>query len=189
MKFRKDFVTNSSSSSYICEITGEAEEVENGEFDDAGLCKCENDHVFYNHYKIKDVDYRLLKEKFIELAKNKVKEFERIIKSCDNEDRITRCKAIIYDIEEDIKAFNLAECNEDIEYITQNSDARSYYLECGAILKCQCPICSFKKISCQDRMEYIYKKLDQDKQSLDKEILDKFASYEDFENFIRGVNK
>lgn len=45
MKFRLDFVTNSSSSCYICEICGAAEESYDGP-NDAGMYECENGHMF-----------------------------------------------------------------------------------------------------------------------------------------------
>lgn len=42
MKTRKDFVTNSSSTCYICEICGELEEA----YDRESLSRCENGHTF-----------------------------------------------------------------------------------------------------------------------------------------------
>lgn len=46
MKFRKDFVTNSSSSSYVCEICGRSESGWDLCLDEAGMLECVNGHVF-----------------------------------------------------------------------------------------------------------------------------------------------
>jgi len=45
MKFRKDFVTNSSSSSYVCEICGASESGWDLSLREAGMVECENGHV------------------------------------------------------------------------------------------------------------------------------------------------
>lgn len=49
MKFRKDFVTNSSSSSYVCEICGRSESGWDISLDEADMMRCVNDHVFCRH--------------------------------------------------------------------------------------------------------------------------------------------
>lgn len=46
MKFRKDFVTNSSSSSYVCEICGVTESGWDISLREAGMVECTNNHVF-----------------------------------------------------------------------------------------------------------------------------------------------
>lgn len=46
MKFRKGFVTNSSSSSFICQICGNVESGFDIGYNDAGFVGCENGHEF-----------------------------------------------------------------------------------------------------------------------------------------------
>ena len=46
MKYRKDFVTNSSSSSFICEICGEIESGFDMSVDETGMYECINGHIF-----------------------------------------------------------------------------------------------------------------------------------------------
>jgi len=52
MKIRNGFVSNSSSSSFVCEITGEAFEVRDGCFWEVDLCQCKNGHIFKKKFLV-----------------------------------------------------------------------------------------------------------------------------------------
>ena len=60
MKYRKDFVTNSSSSSFVCEICGEVESGWDACPSDVGMCECENGHIFCSEHMLCDVDRQQL---------------------------------------------------------------------------------------------------------------------------------
>lgn len=45
MKIRNGFVSNSSSSSFVCEVCGEARELWDGNLTEAEMCECTNNHV------------------------------------------------------------------------------------------------------------------------------------------------
>jgi hypothetical protein len=53
MKIRKGFVSNSSSSSFICDITGGIEAGYDMSLDESGMVECEKGHTFYTDYLIK----------------------------------------------------------------------------------------------------------------------------------------
>lgn len=52
MKFRKDFVTNSSSSSYVCEICGESHSGFDASIEDFCMCRCVNGHVICQEHML-----------------------------------------------------------------------------------------------------------------------------------------
>jgi hypothetical protein len=56
MKIRKGFVSNSSSSSFICEVCGEIEGGWDASLSDVGMFECENGHVFCEGHALHDYD-------------------------------------------------------------------------------------------------------------------------------------
>ena len=64
MKIRSGFVSNSSSSSFICEVCGNIESGYDLSFSDREMCECENGHILDNSHVItaakverEDLDY------------------------------------------------------------------------------------------------------------------------------------
>jgi hypothetical protein len=52
MKFREGFVTNSSSSSFICQVTGRVESGMDLSLSECGMCTCKNGHTFDDSFLI-----------------------------------------------------------------------------------------------------------------------------------------
>lgn len=57
-KYRKDFVTNSSSSSYVCDVCGESASGWDMGLEDAEMFECENGHTICEEETLADIDYK-----------------------------------------------------------------------------------------------------------------------------------
>ena len=56
MKIRYGFVSNSSSSSFICDVSGEVRTIYSEEPNENGVCSCENGHDFLDEYFVGDIE-------------------------------------------------------------------------------------------------------------------------------------
>lgn len=107
MKIRSDFVTNSSSSSYICEISGEIVTCYDGEeLEDSGMRECIYGHCYMGSYASKVSLIHVLNE-MLKMTKNKIEEYKLDIKNNETDtDSVNRyqscldvCKIILRIIE------------------------------------------------------------------------------------------
>ena len=57
MKIRQAFVSNSSSSSFICDISGDVESGWDMGIDEAGMYQCENGHTFLREYVLSSKEF------------------------------------------------------------------------------------------------------------------------------------
>lgn len=129
MKFRRDFVTNSSSSSYICEICGRKEVGYEMGLTDADMYECENGHIFCVEEALEASPEQLMAY-ILENGYNKA-EYN------DGEE---------YSEEE----LNLMDEESLISIAAEDDNF--------GIPECMCPICNFIEFSKKDMKMYLMKK-------------------------------
>ena len=133
MKFRKDFVTNSSSSSFVCEICGAVESGMDASAYDLGMIECENGHVFCQDEALPHPDQKTMIDTIIRNGWN----LNRWVSWVGYRDFT---KEELIDMDE-----------EDVFY-------RFYKDEEGGMPECICPICQFIEYSQNDMAKYLEKK-------------------------------
>ena len=134
MKIRFDFVTNSSSSSYVCEICGRSESGWDIGLGDCEMMECVNGHVFCCDEALE----RPTKKEMIKI----------ILENEYNKDRWDSKLGIYRDFTEE----ELQEMDANIlfdEWVTEGS----YY----GVPECMCPICQFIEYSEYDLSKYLSK--------------------------------
>jgi len=99
MKIRKGFVSNSSSSSFICEVCSNTQGGWDMVLNEAGMVECVNGHVFCeSHMMAKD-------EKFAAALKEKMRsEFPEVMKITDIDELMKFAEENLYDYRYEIPA-------------------------------------------------------------------------------------
>ena len=134
MKFRKDFVTNSSSSSYVCEICGRTESGWDLGLRDCEMMECVNGHIFCC-------------DEALEIPSKK-EMIQMILENEWNEDVWTSSSDGYKDYTED----ELLAMSEDDLFHDFCSEG-GYY----DVPECVCPICQFIEYSEYDLSSYLLK--------------------------------
>lgn len=128
MKFRTDYVTNSSSSSYTCEICGHTESGWDAGLAECGMYECENGHIFCTDEAL-EVDAKEIIQIILENEYNKEKNNG------------------IKDFTED----ELQQLEKD-ELLELTCEDGGYY----GVPECMCPICNFIEYSQTDLSKYLF---------------------------------
>lgn len=132
MKYRKDFVTNSSSSSFVCDICGEAVGGWDMSLSEAGMVRCVNGHTICEDEMLQESRENIIKALLEYYAENM---------DCLDPDEI-RSK-------EDLEAMD----DDDLgsEYFSLDDMRYDMPEAC-------CPICQFIEYSQNDMAQYLEKK-------------------------------
>lgn len=163
MKYRTDFVTNSSSSSFICDVCGTHIEGYDYSLSDAEMLECESGHTFCEHHiRIPTIEetYEYVKKNFDEnqlVSLKKLTLFDKTIKP--------------YEVEPN---FASSVC----EVIKKTTDWPY------DIPEMYCPICKLEHIDNYDKFHYLCKKLGFNMSEIIQEIKDKFETLDDLMDFL-----
>ena len=163
MKVRNGFVSNSSSSSFICDVSGYETSGWDMTIDEADMYQCENGHTFLREYAL-DFDK---KEFYLEALNDVLKYYVK-----NNINGIDDLKEIIEKIEND-------------DYDDYDSLNYEYDLEMDYEYPSQgCPICQMKYMKDDDMLAYLLKKNELKKEDVHKEIKENY-DYESLQKYIK----
>lgn len=127
MKIRNGFVSNSSSSSFMCDFCGDIESGYDCSLSDFNMTECEHGHTFHDCHAEKDFYNDAPKEEIYNFLKSKI--------PCSHYDDK---KNLLKELDE---GYNNAELERD-DFVDNWSDVLSEFIEFDGVPEAYCPVCA-----------------------------------------------
>ena len=162
MKIRSGFVSNSSSSSFICTVCGETYAGMDASASDFEMTECINGHCFCDSHAVD------LPETTTQMIRDSI---TAQIKDCSwssASDKAQKLKELADTEDEDL---------EDL--------LRDEYSDDG-VAECQCPICSFTALSDSDGYKYLKRKFKLTDENILAEIKADFKNYSELSKVLHA---
>jgi hypothetical protein len=174
MKIRSDFVTNSSSSSFVCDFCGAQESGYDMSLSEAGMYECENGHTFCSDHMVKDIEWLEVVKKLI--SNDVIYNKESIEKYPESTEYYTKRM-------EEAKELLLELSEKDEDELEELADEYEFRY---SVPEEYCPLCSFVNVTDNDMRSYLLAKHHESHDEALKEIREKFDNYSDFKEFCGG---
>jgi hypothetical protein len=182
-KFRLSFVTNSSSSSYICEICGRHEEGWDISLSEIEMFECENGHIFCEDEAVETPNY---KEYLEECLKD---EADKLAKLSDmGEDEL---ESMAYDYE--LRYYLPEKYCPICQFISYSEYDMARYLEKTKGISRDEVFAEVKKTNKrrkklydEEYIRYVCKQFNLMEDELVNDVKSKYNTYKDFKQFIRS---
>ena len=162
MKKRIGFVSNSSSSSFICDVCGEEASGWDLGLSEAEMYECQNGHVFCESHVEEDLnDLEIIKKVILKKDDKFYKqEKEELLKMIDD-------------------GVDDAEIIDNFSDYGLNGDGRYQFPEE------YCPVCQLKVLLSKDINDYLLNKVAQTKEDVENEIREKFKNLKELKNSLK----
>lgn len=177
MKIRSGFVSNSSSSSFLCSVCGQIESSMDASPDDFGMKTCVNDHCFHEGcFKQSGRGYVSERQRYLNMLKSLIAKTQISIKKRHNE-------YLLRQLDSYTKYADILESGTEDDYY----DAEDYLHDIrsdNGVSDDECPICSFAAFDPAVMLKYICKSRGISQEDVEKEIRGTFNSYVDYLTFV-----
>lgn len=161
MKIRNGFVSNSSSSSFTCDVCGITESGMDASAGDFDMTNCINGHCFCNDHAPESSP----------MTPNQYREeIRKLINECS---WLTKEK-----IQKDIVEMESVPDDEIEDFYNDN------YLDNG-VSECKCPICTFKSLDKSDGYKFLKKKFLMEDNDVLESMKVHFKNYSEFKEFVK----
>ena len=181
MKFRKGFVTNSSSSSFICDVCGHDVSGWDMCMSEAEMVECENGHTFCEDHISNSDESRIL----LEILNSSMQYSQGIIETENLEnDKKTRILEEIDSLKQNMEKIRKNELDEyEISDMLYDFGYRYNFPSKF------CPICNFDTSVDEDLLQYLCKIHNVNISELLQKLKAEFKDYDEFQAFIKGNQK
>lgn len=166
MKIRKGFVSNSSSSSFICDISGETHSGWDACLSEVGMTECEHGHVFMDEYLLKQPSECLTVEKITQDIKERINDYKAGIERTPSYDYYRERMVKFQDMLVVLNSTKESELQSVISHMVEELYEDIRY---EAPEEC-CPICQFEEPSQSDLVSYFSKNFKPTKDEVFAEI-------------------
>jgi uncharacterized protein len=176
MKIRKGFVSNSSSSSFLCEICGAME---------SGYDVCASELGFAElpcgHTICESEVLNLSDDEFAKLAvenwKQKIEDSKQKLNIADEKNKSNAQFYVDYNCERLSQIESIIQEGDSVKDNYRDINDERYLIQ-------QCPICTNKVILDKDLLQYVLKKFNADKKEMVAEMQSKFTTRNDTLEFL-----
>ena len=184
MKERKGFVSNSSSSSFICDVSGSEYSGWDACLSEAEMVECTNGHTFCDSYVVGGFDNAFDDmENWTGLIVDNFKYEAWYVgskKDVDYDEKVKAANKLSVDGLKDL--FGKKEVEEFIENFKEDPYDYDTRYEFSTKL---CPICQLVEIADRDMVKYLVKLSGKTEDAIKEEMKGKFDSIDDLDEFIK----
>jgi len=155
MKIRKGFVSNSSTTTFICEVCKNTYAAQDGNLEEAEMMECTEGHTFCQHHTTIGEDPSPNKKLEVLREALSDEDFNKVLK--DDEGEISD-----------------ETWHEEFDYEIRNELPPKY-----------CPICSLRHVPDTTVMQFLLKEHSKKEETVRKEIQSRFKTYEEFKKYVK----